>query len=135
MISTRPYLVRAIYQWIIDNDLTPYVVINAEMPAVDVPSTYIEEGRIVLNVSPDATDQLKITNTRIEFDASFAGAVSHIEAPIKAILAIYARENGRGMVFNEDDDEDDGDDGGEGPPYTSGENGGKTERPKLRIVK
>lgn len=132
MISTRPYLVRAIYQWILDNNLTPYIVVNAEMPAVQVPAEYIEDGRIVLNISPEATDGLNISNATIKFEASFAGVVTLIQAPVKAILAIYARENGRGMVFNDDDDDDgDDDDGGDFPPET----GRKTERPKLRVVK
>lgn len=143
MTSTRPYLIRAFHQWIVDNDLTPYVVINAEFPNVFVPNQYIEEGRIILNISSYATDQLEITNQFIEFDASFSGAVEHISAPIQAVIAIYAKENGRGMVFGDEDDGDDGDNGTL-PPAGSAQSGegekGKSKdkkdnRPSLRIVK
>lgn len=136
--STRPYLIRAFYQWIVDNDLTPYIVIHAEMPAVQVPKQYIEEGRIILNISPYATDKLEITNQFIKFDASFSGFVEHITAPVLAVAAIYAKENGKGMVFSEDED---GDDGGGGLPPTPGEQGNdnkddkKAKKPNLRIVK
>lgn len=135
MSSTRPYLIRAFYEWIVDNEMTPYVVIDATTAMVRVPQQYIEDGKIVLNISPMATEELMLSNHRIEFEASFGGKVEQISAPIRSVVAIYARENGRGMVFGDDDDEfdddpmqdDDGGDDGGAPP-----SGGK---PKLRVVK
>lgn len=128
MTSTRPYLIRAFYEWIIDNLLTPYVLINAEMEGVDIPSQFIEEGKIVLNISPNAVQQLHISNQVIEFDASFAGYAQHIYAPIKAIEAIYARENGRGMVFSAEDEGDE-----EPPPPPPRKE--KAGKPKLTVIK
>lgn len=130
MSSTRPYLVRAFYDWIIDNNLTPYVVLRADMPGVKVPKQYIENDKIVLNISPYATDQLKIGNQRLHFQASFSGVVMEISAPVAAVVAIYANENGRGMVFSEEDDVmDEGDDSSpDDPPKTPG-------KPHLSIVK
>jgi stringent starvation protein B len=109
MKSSRPYLLRAFYEWIVDNDFTPYIVINAELPGVDVPQKYIEDGRIVLNVSPAAVRSLLLANDHIEFNARFSGVPYDLYAPMRAVTAIYAKENGRGMVFKEDDDEEDGD--------------------------
>ncbi len=132
MTSTRPYLLRAFHEWIVDNDLTPYIVIDAESPTVNVPRQYVEEGKIVLNISPLATESLIMTNHRIEFEASFGGVVEKISAPIRTVLAIYTRENGRGMIFSEEEPEDE-------PPPTDepGDEGGvgTAGKPKLRVVK
>ena len=125
----------------VDNDLTPYIVVNAQLPNVYVPTDYIEDGRIILNISPFATENLEITNQFIEFEASFSGSVEQITAPISAVMAIYAKENGRGMVFNEDDEDDGGgDDFPPTPPEDSpsakeGDMAKKGKRPKLHIVK
>lgn len=127
MTSTRPYLLRAFYEWIVDNEFTPYVVIRTDLPNVKVPNQYIEDDKIVLNISPYATDKLNISNEAIEFHASFSGLVTEIHAPIASVIAIYANENGRGMVFGEE--EDDGDDT---PP--SDDDSGKG-RPHLKVVK
>lgn len=127
MTSTRPYLLRAFYEWIVDNEFTPYVVIRTDLPNVKVPNQYIEDDKIVLNISPYATDKLNISNEAVEFHASFSGLVTEIYAPIASVIAIYANENGRGMVFGEE--EDDGDDT---PP--SDDDSGKG-RPHLKVVK
>ena len=103
MISTKPYLIRAIYEWIIDNELTPYLVINAEAPDIQVPTDYIEDGRIVLNISPKACRGLHLENDRVVFSARFNGDAFQIFAPPSAVLAIYAKENGRGMMFGEEE--------------------------------
>lgn len=137
MTSTRPYLLRAFYEWIVDNHMTPYVVIDAESPGTQVPNEFVEDGRIVLNISHNATENLNISNDLIEFNASFSGEVQHIYAPVSAVLAVYARENGRGMVFSDDDDDTDegseqGDNGSGDSPDTP-PSGGK--KPKLTIVK
>jgi stringent starvation protein B len=131
--SNKPYLIRAIYEWICDNNMTPYVVINATDPMVKVPTRYIEDGKIVLNISATATQALRITNEEIEFMARFSGASMHVYAPVKTVLAIYARENNRGMIFNPSDEDDGGDggSGGENAPASTQPKG----KPKLRVVK
>lgn len=126
MTASRPYMVRALYEWIVDNQLTPHLVLDATIDLVRVPTQYVKDGKIVLNISPDATDNLVLSNHGVEFEASFDGVVEKIYAPIQAVTAIYAHENGHGRVF--EDDEDDGE--FESPPPPTG--GGK---PQLRIVK
>lgn len=106
MLSNKPYLVRAFYDWIVDSGCTPHVLINAIFPRCQVPQDYVENNEIILNVSPEAIRDLKITKDAIEFRASFSGVVHIIYAPIKAVLAIYAEENQQGMFF--DYEEDDG---------------------------
>lgn len=110
MTSNKPYILRALYEWIKDNQMTPYVLLDAEMKGVEVPHQYVEDGKIILNIATSAVQSLMINNQSIEFSASFSGIPTHVYAPIKAVLAIYARENGRGMVFSQElDEEDDGD--------------------------
>lgn len=104
MLSTKPYLVRAFYDWILDSGCTPYVAINATLPNCYVPKEHVQNGEIVFNISPQAVRQLNITNDFIEFNASFSGSILTISAPIKAILAIYAEENGQGMFFDSEDE-------------------------------
>lgn len=101
MTSNRPYLIRSIYQWIVDNRLTPYVLVDVKKGNVSVPYQYVENGRIVLNVSPAAVRDLNLSNEAVEFVARFNGQAMNVYIPSNAVLAIYARENGHGMVFNE----------------------------------
>ncbi len=96
--STRPYLIRALYDWCTDNGLTPYVAVLVDH-TVQVPQDYVKNGEIVLNISFDATSSLKLGNEFIEFKARFAGVARDIMVPINRVLAIYARENGQGMAF------------------------------------
>ncbi len=96
--STRPYLIRALYEWCTDNGLTPYVAVRVD-DSVQVPREYVKNGEIVLNVSMDATSSLKLGNEFIEFKARFAGTARDIMVPISHVLAIYARETGQGMSF------------------------------------
>lgn len=96
--STRPYLIRALYEWCTDNGLTPYVAVRVD-ESVQVPREYVKNGEIVLNVSMDATSSLKLGNEYIEFKARFAGTARDIMVPIDQVLAIYARETGQGMSF------------------------------------
>jgi len=103
LTSTKPYLLRAFYEWIHDNNCTPYLIINANYDDVEVPTQYVDEGRIVLNISETAVRGLQMTNESIEFDARFGGIAMTVYAPIAAVMAIYAHENGRGMVFNEEE--------------------------------
>lgn len=109
MLSNRPYLLRAFYQWIVDSACTPILVIDANNPRCKIPKNFIEGDEIVFNISNDAVRDLKISNEMIEFKASFSGIIHIISAPIKAILAVYAEENGEGIFF--DAEEDDGTDG------------------------
>ncbi len=96
--STRPYLIRALYEWCTDNGLTPYVAVAVD-ESVQVPREYVKNNEIVLNISFDATSSLKLGNDFIEFKARFAGSARDIMVPIGRVIAIYARENGQGMAF------------------------------------
>jgi stringent starvation protein B len=96
--STRPYLIRALYEWCTDNGYTPYVAVLVD-DSVRVPNEYVKDGEIVLNISFDATSSLKLGNEFIEFKARFAGTAREIMVPISHVIAIYARENGQGMAF------------------------------------
>lgn len=96
--STRPYLIRALYEWCTDNGFTPYVAVLVD-DSVRVPNEYVKDGEIVLNISFDATSSLKLGNEFIEFKARFAGTAREIMVPISHVIAIYARENGQGMAF------------------------------------
>jgi len=96
--STRPYLIRALYEWCTDNGFTPYVAVQVD-DTVQVPREYVKDGEIVLNISFDATSSLKLGNAFIEFSARFAGTAREIIVPVDHVIAIYARENGQGMAF------------------------------------
>ena len=96
--STRPYLIRALYDWCSDNGFTPYVAVKVDA-SVQVPREYVQGGEIVLNISMDATSALKLGNEFIEFKARFGGQPREIMVPVGRVMAIYARENGQGMAF------------------------------------
>lgn len=96
--STRPYLIRALYEWCTDNGFTPHVAVAVD-DSVQVPREYVKNGEIVLNIGFDATSSLKLGNDFIEFKARFAGTAREIMVPVDRVLAIYARENGQGMAF------------------------------------
>ena len=99
MTPSKPYLIRAIYEWITDNNLTPYIAVDATVPDTMVPDEYIKDGEIVLDISATAANNLTISNDSIEFKARF-GAISHnIYIPILAVMVIYAQENDQGMAF------------------------------------
>lgn len=126
MTPSRPYLIRAMHEWILDNGLTPYLLVDAGVEGVEVPQQSVQDGKIVLNISPQAVQGLVLGNEGIEFNARFAGVAMGVAVPTSAALAIYARENGRGMVFTEEEDEPPPDDAGpEEPP----------RRPSLKVVK
>lgn len=101
--SNRPYLIRALYDWIVDNGLTPHLLVNAEAEHVLVPQQFAQEGRIVLNVAPGAVRDLELGNDWILFSARFGGIPMQVSIPPVAVLGIYAKENGRGMLFPEDE--------------------------------
>lgn len=125
MTSSRPYLLRAIYAWIVDNDLTPYLLVDAEAEAVEVPRQYVEKGKIVLNIGPRAVQALALENEHVDFNARFGGQPMNVHVPMKAALAIYAKENGQGMIFTEED-------GGGDEPTPDPD---KPARPQLKVVK
>ena len=102
MTSSRPYLLRAIYDWLVDNGLTPHLLVDAGAPGVAVPAAYVKDGQIVLNVSPTAVRHLELGNDMVRFEARFGGQPVTIWIPPAAVRGIYARENGQGMVFPEE---------------------------------
>lgn len=128
MTSSRPYLVRAIYEWIVDNALTPYLLVNAELTGVEVPRQHVDKGKIVLNINPRAVAGLQMLNDRVEFNARFGGVPMQVHIPIAAVLAIYAQENGRGMMFNEDEEQPP-------TPPESPDSTPRPGRPSLKVVK
>jgi stringent starvation protein B len=131
----RPYLLRAMHQWISDCGNTPHVIVDAERAGSEIPKAYVKEGKIVLNLSYTATQRLKLGNDDIEFDARFAGVVHHLSFPVSAVMGIYARETGEGMVFS---DQDLGPEPPR-PPGTPEEGNGngapQRARPQLKVVK
>jgi stringent starvation protein B len=140
MTSNRPYLLRAIYDWISDNNLTPYVLVDAGFEGVRVPPQAVKDGQVVLNLAMQAVADLDLGNDRVHFKARFGGASQTVMFPVGAVLAIYAQENGQGMMFAEGD-------GGSTPPEAPPPSDGKdkpgdddTKRakgkpPHLRVIK
>ena len=132
MTSSRPYLVRAMYQWIVDNGMTPHLLVDVTVSGVIVPAEHVQNGKIILNIAPMAVGSLEMGNTEITFDARFSGQSMAIYIPVEAVMAVYAKENGQGMMFSEDDGANPSpDDDGPGPE--PGPN--KPKRPRLHIVK
>lgn len=123
MTPLKPYLIRSIYEWIIDNQLTPHMLVDAENSSAILPENYIEDGKIVLNMRPEAIQGLTLGNEEIQFNARFSGNPMHIMTPTSAVLAIYAKENGKGMVFDPEEHTDDL----QPPP--------KPGKPHLKVVK
>lgn len=97
---TRPYMVRALYQWIEDNDLTPYLMVDASAKDVQVPTQYVQDGRIVLNIASRATGNMVMENDFVHFSARFGGVSQEIWVPLRAVMGIYAKENSQGMFFD-----------------------------------
>jgi len=126
MTSLKPYLIRSIYEWIVDNDLTPHLLVDAENSLAILPQQFIEDGKIVLNIKPQAVQGLTLGNEEIQFNARFSGKPMHIVTPIAAVMAIYAKENGKGMIFDQED---------EGADKTPPPENIPPTRPTLRVVK
>ena len=129
MSSNRPYLIRALYEWLVDNGQTPYLLVNAEHSGTVVPRQFVEDGRIILNIDPSAVSGLELGNEWISFSARFAGVAEDILVSPAAVQGIYAKENGQGMLFPDEEFN-----GGEGPdddpePHKPG------GRPSLKVVK
>jgi len=135
MTPSRPYLMRALNEWILENDCTPYVLVDAGLPGVQVPEDYVNNGQIVLNISTSAVKALLIDDDGLSFNARFGGVPIDLYVPMVAILAIYAKENGQGMVFGNEAGAPDPDQ----PPEPK-KSDAKTEkpvkaRPSLKVVK
>src|SRR3569832_184664 len=128
MTSSRPYLIRALYEWIVDNEMTPYIVVASTADGLEVPPQYVQDGQIVLNISPRAVEKLELTKTHFAFSARFGGAALNVWVPPKAVLAIYARENGEGMMFREGGIDDGG------PPSPDAPDGSASRKPRLLVV-
>ena len=132
MTPTRPYFVRAVYEWILDNDLTPYLMVNANYKNAQVPVEYVSDGRIVLNLAPSAIRNLHLGNDQVSFSARFGGQPRNVFVPVGAVLGVYAKENGKGMFFDENEippPEPDSDDVGDSKrPKPEG-------RPSLKVIK
>jgi stringent starvation protein B len=139
MSSSRPYLLRALYEWILENQCTPYIVVNAYAKDVQVPQEHVKDGQIVLNISPAAVHALQMNNQAVDFSGRFAGIPTPVYVPIEAVMGIYARENGQGMIFETEKPSPE-------PPSDVTEPGGNSSktksaapktrsRPSLRVVK
>ena len=134
MTSNRPYLIRALYEWLLDNNLTPHLLVDADYDGVTVPEQFVEEGRIVLNINPSAVINLQMSNDLISFNARFGGQETDVLIPPLAVLGIYARENGRGMLFPDEADDnadnpDNSDPDDDNPPTPP------KGKPSLKVVK
>ncbi len=127
MTSQKPYLIRAIYEWLLDNTATPYLLVNTSYPGVKVPEDYINDNKIVLNILPDAVQHFQADNQWISFSARFSGKPMELFIPIEAVLGIYGKENNQGMFFTEDEVPP--------PPNKPDSTASTKNRPSLKIVK
>lgn len=131
MLSRKPYFLRAMHQWIAESGLTPHIVVDANVEGVEIPAGYAQDGKIVLNVSYEATQGLEIGKEAVEFSARFGGVARQLRVPLAAVLAIYAHENGQGMLFDAEDEVENAAPGD--APKPGGEGGGK--KPTLKVIK
>ena len=129
MTPLRPHLIRAIYDWILENGMTPYLLVNADKENVVVPKQFIQDGRIIMNLRPEAIQDLSLGIENVEFNAMFNGTPMQVIFPAEAVLAIYAKENCKGMVFDEEEDMPPPD------PSNGDDASAKSARPALKIVK
>ena len=129
--SNRPYLIRALYDWLVDNQLTPHLLVDASRDDVMVPEQYVDDGRIVLNISPTAVQNLELGNEYIRFNARFGGAPLDVIVPPSAVLGLYSREQGHGMLFPEERLEN----ALTPPPDDDPEPMPPKDRPTLKVVK
>jgi len=125
MTSSKPYLVRALYQWILDNGNTPYILVDTAADQVSIPDGIANDGKVVLNLAPAAIQNLEMTNSQISFSARFNGVAEQIFVPVSALLAIYARENGEGMMFPAEQATD----------SASGNDAARPKPPTLKVIK
>lgn len=131
MTSSRPYLIRALYQWIVDNGLTPYLLVDAESPDLVIPREFVQDGKIVLNVAPMAVQGLILADDLISFNARFSGSSMDLSIMVSSVLAVYAKENGQGMMFGEEADGTTPTD----PSTPPDDSSSQSKKPTLRVVK
>ncbi|NNJ77912.1 MAG: ClpXP protease specificity-enhancing factor, partial [Xanthomonadales bacterium] len=106
MTPNRPYLLRALYDWIGDNDMTPHILVDAGFPGVEVPDQAVQKGKVILNIDQAAVRDLQLGNDWLTFSARFSGRSFNVSVPVEAVLAIYSKENGQGMMFAQEDGSD-----------------------------
>jgi stringent starvation protein B len=134
MLPRKPYFLRAMHQWIVDSGSTPYVVVDVNMEGVEIPPGYAQDGKLVLNISYEATSALDLGAESVSFDARFGGVSRHVRVPMAAVLAVYAHESGQGMLFDaEGESETAGPASAPDGPKTGGEGPGK--KPTLKVIK
>jgi len=132
MTSSKPYIIRALYEWILDNNCTPHILVSTGHPGVQAPAGFARNGQMTLNLSPSAVRQLHIDNEALTFEGRFSGVAHALYVPVGAVLAIYAREDGQGMAFNQEPGSLPGN-GEDPPPDTRPPR--PTGKPNLRVVK
>jgi stringent starvation protein B len=131
MTSRKPYLIRGLYEWLLDNEVTPYILVDASHEQTLIPKGIASDGKVVLNLAPGAIHNLEMTNQYLSFSARFNGVAQDIYCPMDSVLAIYARENGEGMMFGiEDGGKPDGSE-----KASENSNKEKKNRPGLKVVK
>jgi len=137
MTSSKPYLIRGLYEWLLENDVTPYLLVDANFYGVMIPQGTANDGKVVLNLMPSAIQALVLDNEYISFSARFGGVAQNVYCPMAAILAIYAKENGEGMMFNEEPHASPDPDGKKASPKpgVTAIDSKKTNRPRLKVVK
>jgi stringent starvation protein B len=129
MTSNRPYLLRALYEWIGANRMTPHILVDAAIEGVDVPEQAVQKGKVILNIDQAAVQDLVMGDDWLSFNARFSGRRYEVKVPLEAVLAIYAKENGQGMMFSQEEGK---------PPTTDPDPGpdeGGNRRPRLKLVK
>lgn len=134
MLSRRPYLIRALYEWLLDCGEVPHLLVDATVDDADLPAAYVKDGRIVLNIGNTAVQSLDLGNEEITFAARFGGTPHAVRFPPRAVIAIYGRDSGQGMMFGADDDGSPDDDPG-GAPAGDDTRPAKPGRPSLKIIK
>lgn len=125
MTPSKPYLIRGLYEWLLDNEVTPFILVDADYPQVMIPKGVASNGKVVLNLAPRAIQDLEMTNEYLSFSARFNGVAENIYCPMGSVLAIYSRENGEGMMFNSEEAGEAG----------TGESDKKPEKPGLKVIK
>lgn len=127
MTSNRPYLLRALYEWISENRMTPHILVDAAIDGVDVPEQAVQKGKVILNIDRAAVHDLDMANEWLNFNARFSGRRYEVKVPLEAVLAIYAKENGQGMMFAQEE--------ANLPPTGSGPGDSDSPKPHLKLVK
>ncbi|MHB8406024.1 MAG: ClpXP protease specificity-enhancing factor [Gammaproteobacteria bacterium] len=135
MLSRKPYLLRAMHQWVVDSGHTPHIVVDVNVAGVEVPPGYAKDGKLVLNVSYDATQKLELAGEHVNFSARFGGVSRHVHVPMDAVLAIYAHETGQGMIFEPQGDPTPTGSASASVGVSKSGKAGTAKKPSLKVVK